>query len=119
MGNLNNFATILSEAPPQENFCANILYFVLERSSQSNSMASKTVSLGQFYNSLSMTVFKQPMLMAKVSQSLSSISPKDSYHALPTQLSNFFLLVREKDLELCKRGGYVAMLMRYANVERT
>ena len=76
------------------------------------SMASKTISLGQFNNKS----FQKANLcygLAQVSQQSSSISPKDSYHALRYlyPITKFFLLVRENDLDLRPPE---AMLMRYA-----
>ena len=41
IGNFHNFVSIFNDSPPQESFCPNTLYSVLERSSQSSFLGFK------------------------------------------------------------------------------
>ena len=84
-------------------------------------MSSKYASVGQFYGSLSGIVFKKPtysMAMNKSPSHFPAFHRKilTMHYLIYTQLPNFFLLVREEDLDLRPPQ---AMLLRHANIERT
>ena len=117
IGSRGNFTVIFNESHLQDNSCANTIYFVLERFSQSKFHSLiDDISIGQFYNRLSRKVLKKPtdgMALNKSPSNFPSFRRKilTMHCVIHTQLPKFFLLFREKDLDL---RPFEAMLMGYA-----